>query len=350
MLPTGIKFDSYAAEAGFLRTGRARTGLLLIVAMLVLAPLWSGPYLLGIATQMFITLVAVYGLHVTVGMAGQINIAQSAFVGIGAFAAAKFGSLGLPFWAVIPLSAFCTGAISVLFALPAARVKGFYLALTTLAAQVLFPIVVLGLPQSWFGGLVGMPVAPLNVFGYSVTSPMQFYFFTLAVVFVATYTTFNLHRSRFGRALMAVRDNDVAAEVMGIPVLRFKIMAFFTGSLFAGVAGACTAWFLQYVTIESFTLFASVWYLGMLIVGGAHSPVGAVLGVLFITIFQEGLHEVATAVMRGQSHAVGGTIFAATNIVLGACILVALIFEPRDLAHRWSVLRTGLQLWPFPRQ
>lgn len=350
MLPTGIRFDTYGGEAGLLQTGRARIGVALLIAGLFILPLFSGPYLLGIGTQMFISLIAVYGLYVTVGMAGQINIAQSAFVGIGAFATAKLSSMGLPFWAVIPLSAVITGLTSVLFALPAARVKGFYLALTTLAAQVLFPIVILGLPQDWLGGLVGLPVEPLTLFGYSIASPMRLYYFVLAITLLASYAAFNLHRSRLGRALQAVRDNDVAAEVMGIPVLRYKITAFFAGSIFAGVAGSCTAWFLQYVTIESFTLFASVWYLGMLIVGGAHSPIGAILGVLFITVFQEGLHEVATMVMRGQSHAIGGTIFAATNIVLGACILLALIFEPRGLAHRWSVLRTAFQLWPFPRQ
>ncbi len=350
MLPTGIQFSSYAAEAGILKTGRARVGIGVLVLLLLAVPLASGPYLLGIGAQMFITLIAVYGLHVTVGMAGQINIAQSAFVGVGAFAAAKLGSYGLPFWVVLPLSAVITGLVSVLFALPAARVKGFYLALTTLAAQVLFPIVVLGLPQDWLGGLVGLPVEPLRIAGYDMGSPVSFYYFTLALVLAASYAAYNLHRSRLGRALMAVRDNDVAAEVMGIPVLRYKITAFFAGSLFAGVAGACTAWFLQFVTIESFTLFASIWYLGMLIVGGLHSPVGAILGVVFITVLQEGLHEAATVVMRSQSHAVGGAVFATTNIVLGACILLALIFEPRGLAHRWSVLRTAFQLWPFPRQ
>lgn len=350
MLPTGIKFSSYSGEAALLKTGRAKLGVALLLVGLVAMPFASGPYLIGIMTQMFITLMAVYGLHVTVGMAGQINIAQSAFVGIGAFAAAKAASAGLPFWVVIPLSALVTGLVGVLFALPAARVKGFYLALTTLAAQVLFPIVVLGLPQSWLGGLVGMPVPPLNIGGLAITTPNQMYFFNLALIVVGTYAMFNLHRSRFGRALKSVRDNDVAAEVMGIPVLRYKILAFFAGSLFAGVAGACTAWFLQYVTIEGFTLFASVWYLGMLIVGGVHSPIGAILGTVFVTIIQEGLHELATSLMRGNSHAAGGTIFAATNIVLGACILLALIFEPRGLAHRWSVLRTEFQLWPFPRQ
>lgn len=195
-----------------------------------------------------------------------------------------------------------------------------------------------------------MPVPPLAIGDYKITTPNQTYYFNLVLIILGTYAVFNLHRSRFGRALKAVRDNDVAAEVMGIPVLNYKIIAFFSGSLFAGVAGACTAWFLQYVTIEGFTLFASVWYLGMLIVGGVHSPIGAILGTIFVTLVQEGLHELATTVMRGNSHAAGGTIFAATNIVLGACILLALIFEPRGLAHRWSVLRTEFQLWPFPRQ
>jgi branched-chain amino acid transport system permease protein len=346
MLPTGIHFRTYSAEAALLKTPRAKVAVALIVVVLALVPLITGDYLRGVATQMFITLVAVLGLHVTVGMAGQINIAQSAFVGVGAFAAAKLSGYGLPFFVVIPLAALITGLVSILFALPAARVKGFYLALTTLAAQVLFPIVILGLPGDWLGGLVGMSVEPLTVAGISISSPLNFYYFTFAIALVMTIAAFNLHRSRFGRAMKAVRDNDIAAEVMGVDVLRTKVLAFFTGSLFAGVAGACTAWFLQFVTAESFTLWASVWYLGMLIVGGLANPIGAILGVLFITGLQEGLHEVATVVMQGRRE-MGGAIFAATNVVLGACILLALIFEPRGLTHRWMVLKNNIQFWPF---
>jgi branched-chain amino acid transport system permease protein len=349
MLPTGICFETYAGAARVLKTVRSRVAVALLVIALLAVPLVSGAYVLGVAAQGFIALIAVLGLHVTVGMAGQINIAQSAFVGVGAFATAKLSGYGLPFWAVIPLAALITGLVSVVFALPAARVKGFYLALTTLAAQVLFPIVILGLPTEWLGGIVGMPVEPLVVGGIVISSPRAFYYFTFAFVLIATCAAFNLHRSGFGRALKAVRDNDVAAQVMGIDVLRTKISAFFVGSLFAGVAGACTAWFLQFVTIESFTLFASVWYLGMLIVGGAQSPIGAILGVLFITVFQEGLHEIGTEIMRNANEA-GGAIFAATNVALGASILLVLIFEPRGLAHRWSVLTTTFQLWPFPHR
>ena len=239
--------------------------------------------------------------------------------------------------------------VSVLFALPAARVKGFYLALTTLAAQVMFPIVVFALPEDWFGGLVGMAVEPIRIGDISISTPKDFYFFTLVLVLVLSVCAFNLGRSRFGRALIAVRDNDIVAEVLGVPVLRTKVMAFFAGSLFAGVAGGCTAYFLQFVTVESFTFFASIWYLGMLIVGGAQSPLGAILGVVFITTVQEGLHEIANVLMQHGAAGGGGILFALTSLALGACILLALIFEPRGLAHRWAVLRTTYQLWPFPR-
>lgn len=350
MLPTGVLFETYAGEARVLKTGRARVSVVMLVLGLLVVPRFLDAYVLGIATQMFITLIAVYGLHVTVGMAGQINIAQSAFVGVGAFATARMSELGLPFWAVIPLAALVTGLVSVVFALPAARVKGFYLALTTFAAQLLFPIVILGLPASWLGGLVGLPVEPLTIAGQAMNKPIHLYYLTLVLALLASVAVFNLHRSRFGRALKAVRDNDVAAEVMGIDVLRYKIMAFFVGSMFAGVAGACMAWVLQFVTVESFTLFTSVWYLGMLIVGGIFSPVGAILGVVFITLVQEGLHEIGGAILRSGAQEAGGTIFAATNVALGACILIALIFEPRGLAHRWDVMKSAFQLWPFPHR
>lgn len=349
MLPTGIHFETYAAEARILKTTRSRLWAAALAAALMAAPLVVGTYLLGVLTDMLITLIAVYGLYVTVGMAGQINIAQSAFVGVGAFSAAKLSGYGISFLLVIPLAALITGVVSTVFAVAAARLKGFYLALTTLAAQVMFPVVVLALPEDWLGGLVGMAVEPARLAGMTLGSPTQFYYLVLVVAGVASVAAFNLQRSRVGRAMMAVRDNDIAAEVMGIPVVRIKLTAFFAGSLFAGVAGACTAYFLQFVTVSGFTLFASIWYLGMLIVGGIHSPLGAILGVVFITVLQEGLHGLANAMMQSGSGS-AGTLFALTSIALGACILVALIFEPRGLAHRWVVLRTAFQLWPFPRR
>lgn len=348
MLPTGLHSLRYADDARILKTTRSRLWGLALLAGLGATPFLAGAYLTGVMTEMFITLIAVLGLYVTLGMAGQINVAQSAFVGIGAFTAAKLSGYGLPFLLIVPIAGLVTASISVLFAWPAARLKGFYLALTTLAAQVVFPIVVLALPTDWLGGLVGMAVEPLEIAGIRMGTPVHLYFVTLALAALSVVAAFNLGRSRMGRAMMAVRDNDIAAEVVGIPVFRIKLLAFFAGSLFAGVAGACMAYFLQFVTVSSFSLFASVWYLGMLIVGGLGSPLGAILGVAFITLVQESLHGVANVLVRAGVGS-GGALFALTSMALGTCILLTLIFEPRGLAHRWAVLRTGFQLWPFPR-
>ena len=348
MLPTGLHSLRYAHDARILKTFRSRVWSLILLGALASAPFVLGSYVTGVMTEMFITLIAVLGLYVTVGMTGQINVAQSAFVGVGAFTAAKLSGYGVPFLLIVPIAALVTASISILFAWPAARLKGFYLALTTLAAQVVFPIVVLGLPTDWLGGLVGMPVEPLTIAGVSMGTPVHLYFIALAFTLLATIAAFNLGRSRMGRAMMAVRDNDIAAEVVGIPVFRIKLLAFFAGTFFAGVAGACMAYFLQFVTVSSFSLFTSVWYLGMLIVGGLGSPLGAILGVAFITVVQESLHGVANVLVRAGIGS-GGALFALTSMALGTCILLSLIFEPRGLAHRWAVLRTGLQLWPFPR-
>lgn len=349
MRPTGIWFERYTDESRVLETRRAQLWLLALCAGLLALPALSGNWLLGEMTNFYITLVAVYGLYVTVGMAGQINIAQSAFVGVGAFTAAKLSSLNVPFVLVIPAAALMTGAVSVLFALPAARVKGFYLALTTLAAQVMFPIVIFALPISWLGGLVGMPVMPPAILGYSIGTPAGLYYLGLGCAALAVWTAYNLPRSRIGRAFRAVHDNDSAAGVMGIPVTKVKIQAFFAGALYAGVAGAVLAYMLQFVTVSSFTLFASVWYLGMLIVGGLHSPLGPILGVAFVTLVQEGLHTGANAVLQSGAGIGGGAVFALSSVVLGFFVLCALIFEPRGLAHVWHTAMTAFRLWPFPR-
>lgn len=348
MRPTGIWYDRYAREAQVLETRRSRLYGLALIAGLAVLPLIAGPWLLGEFTFLFITLIAVYGLYVTVGMAGQINIAQSAFVGVGAFTVAKLSMMNVPFWLALPAAALVTGLISVLFALPAVRVRGFYLALTTLAAQVMFPIIIMALPMGWLGGLVGMPVMPPVLFGLNLGTSTGLYYLALVLVLLATRAAFNLPRSRFGRALRAIHDNDTAAGVMGIPVGRLKIAAFFAGALFAGLAGGMMAYALQFVTAVNFTLFTSIWYLGMLIVGGMHSPLGAVLGVAFITLLQESLHTIGNMVLQAGGIG-GGQIFALNSVVLATCILLALIFEPRGLAHVWHTIMTAFRLWPFPR-
>ena len=145
----------------------------------------------------------------------------------------------------------------------------------------MFPIIVLALPSDWLGGTSGMAVEPIEIGGRMLSTPLDMYYFTLAGVLICSVGAFNLQRSRFGRALCAVRDNELAAEVTGVNVSYYKVMAFFAGSLFAGVAGGFFAYYIRYVTTENFNLLLSIWYLGMLIVGGLSSPLGAILGTVF---------------------------------------------------------------------
>jgi branched-chain amino acid transport system permease protein len=348
MLPTGVRFGTYATEGRYIHTRLQALWFVAFLLALGILPHVVGLYVTGVLTVMFITLMAVYGLQVTVGMAGQINVAQSAFMGIGAYAAAKLSSLDVPFWLAIPAAGVVAAVLSIFFALPAIRVKGFYLALTTLAAQVMFPIIVIALPADWLGGTSGIAVEPIRVAGLELSSPLDMYYFTLAGVILCSIGAFNLQRSRFGRALLTVRDNELAAEVTGVDVSYYKVMSFFAGSLFAGVGGAFFAYYIRYVTTENFNLLLSIWYLGMLIVGGLASPLGAILGTVFITAVQEVFHAFGGALLTAFPNLGGGLVFATSNVILGICILLALIFEPRGLAHRWGVLKAAYRIWPFP--
>ena len=257
LLPTGVRFENFATEGRYIHTWPQATWLAALLLALVLVPHAVSLYVTGVLTVMFITLMAVYGLQVTVGMAGQINVAQSAFMGVGAYAAARL-SENVPFWLAIPAGGLAAALVSIVFALPAIRVKGFYLALTTLAAQVMFPIIVLALPSDWLGGTSGMAVEPIEIGGRMLSTPLDMYYFTLAGVLICSVGAFNLQRTRFGRALCAVRDNELAAEVTGVNVSYYKVMAFFAGSLFAGVAGGFFAYYIRYVTTENFNLLLSI--------------------------------------------------------------------------------------------
>jgi len=348
LLPTGIRFANYAVEARYIHTRPQALWFAAFLVGLAFLPQILSLYVTGVLTSMFIILIAVYGLQITVGTAGQINVAQSAFMGVGAFAAAKLSTFEIPFWIAVPIAGLASATIAILFALPAIRVKGFYLALTTLAAQVIFPIIVIALPSDWLGGTSGIAVAPISVAGHTLTSPADFYYFTLVGVVICSAFAFNLQRSRFGRALRALRDNDLAAEVTGINVSYYKIMSFFAGSLFAGIAGGFFAYYIRYVTTENFNLLLSIWYLGMLIVGGLGSPLGAILGTIFVTFVEEIFRGGGEALLNAFPQLGGGLVFAGSNVMLGLCILLALIYEPRGLAHRWNMFKAAYRIWPFP--
>ena len=350
MLPSGVHFSGHAQELRLFRTVPQRVAMLLLLVALAIFPFVAGTYLIGLAITAAITMIAVAGLQITVGMAGLLNLGQSAFVGVGAFtAAALYANYGVPMIPAIALAGLASGIVSLLFSLPAIRIKGLYLALTTIAAQVVFPIVVLRLPSNWFGGAGGIGIDRVAMFNIPVETPAAFYSLTVVVTVVMMCIAFNLQRSHVGLVFRSIRDNDIASSVLGVQLGRYKMMAFFAGAVFAGVSGGMYAFYIRYVTTDQFTIWLSIWYLGMLIVGGMSGPLGAIFGTIAVTVLQELIHWGGNRMMGAMPQVSGGVIFSVTNVVLGLAIIYMLIREPRGLNHRWSVLKSSYRIWPYPR-
>jgi len=323
--------------------------LAVLATALVFYPLIASSAWVRFATISGITIIAVLGLQILLGLAGQVSVGQSAFMGIGAyFSAIAAAKLNLPF--PIPIFVGASGAaiVGILFGLPAARIKGFYLALTTLAVQFVFQFSVVRLPEKWFGGSAGITVAPPLIFGTTINTPTGFYFMTLPFTVLAVLAALFILRSRVGRAFISVRDNDLAAEVTGINVTYYKIVAFGLASFFAGVAGGLLAYENRLAHFEQFSLFESIWFMGMLIVGGVGSILGAVLGAISLRLIQELLTLIGPFLAQMLPGDRIDIAYPMVNVVLGALIILFLVYQPRGLAHVYRQGERYVRLWPFP--
>ena len=341
--------ETYSNDMALIRTRWQWLALVLLLTALVCYPLVVSSGWIRFATITGITIISVLGLQILVGLTGQVSVGQSAFMGIGAyFAAIAAMKFHLPF--PVPLLVGAAGAaiVGVMFGLPAARIKGFYLALTTLAAQFVFQFTIVRLPESWFGGSAGISVAPPVIFGMQINTTTGFYFMTLPFTILAVFAACFIMRSRVGRAFISVRDNDLAAEVTGINVSYYKVTAFGMASFFAGLAGGLLAYENKLAHFEQFTLFESIWYLGMLIVGGMGSILGAVLGAVSLRLVQEVLSLVSPQLAELFPGARYDIAFPMINVVLGVLIIMFLIYQPRGLAHLYRRGERYARVWPFP--
>lgn len=349
MDPAGVFAVRYGQDRALIRTRKQWIALAIFLAALALYPMLVGPRLVAVANIMLISAVVVVGLQICTGYAGQVNLGQAAFMGVGAYTAALLAErLGLSFLLVIPLSGLSAAAFGFVFGLSAARIKGFYLALTTIAAQFVFHFAILNLPSSWFGGSNGATVPAATLFGYRIASDISLYYLCLIVTVIMVCGAFGIVRSRFGRAFVAVRDDDIAAGIMGINVVATKATAFLVGAFYAGVGGALWAYLLRFVAVDQFTLFNSVFFIAMIIVGGMGSITGALIGVLVIRGIQELITTLGPEVAASMPFLGGDIVFATMNVFLGGVIALFLIVEPKGLMHRWNILKAGYRLWPFP--
>lgn len=349
MDPAGVFATDFRKDQALIRTRWQWLSLFVFLLALLILPALLGPRAVAICIVMFITAIVVLGLQINTGYAGQINLGQAAFMGVGAYTAGVLSSkYAVPFFIAIPLAGVSAAAFGFVFGLSAARIKGFYLALTTIAAQFLFHFFVLSLPSNFLGGSSGITVSTPTLLGYRLSSDSHIYYLCFAVVALMTWGAYGIARSRHGRAFIAVRDDDVASGMMGINVARTKALAFLVGAFYAGIGGALWAYYVRYVAVDQFTLIHSVWFIAMIIVGGMGSVTGALIGVVVITLVQEGIVSLGPIVAEALPFLGGEISFAAMNIFLGAIIAAFLILEPRGLMHRWNIIKRHYRLWPFP--
>jgi branched-chain amino acid transport system permease protein len=345
-LPTGIRSYSYSQDMAVFRTRTHWVWLAVLLAFLFTGPLYWSNYWLGVVNLIGITVIAATGLNILTGYCGQLSIGHAGFIAVGAYTSAIMTNrFELPFLVGLISAGGIAGLVGMVFGIPSLRVKGFYLAISTIAAQFII-IWVINHWTSLTGGFVGISVPPASIGGISLVSQASQFYLIMIVVIIVVFLTNNLARSRVGRAFVAIRDNDLAAQVMGINLFRYKLLAFFLGCFLAGIAGSLLAHWTGFMNAENFTMTDSILYIGMIIIGGLGTTIGPILGVLFIRLAQQGitflspLLEDTFAMPAGFTTGLGPMVF-------GLAIVLFLILEPRGLAHRWALIRASYRLWPF---
>jgi branched-chain amino acid transport system permease protein len=340
--------ESYASDEALFRTPAVRAGMALLAVAALIFPFVAGDYLLYLANLMGILALGALGLNILIGFTGQISLGHAAFMGVGAYTAAILATrTGLPFWATIPLGGAMACAAGMVVGVPSLRIKGLYLAIATLSAQVIFEWIF----NSWnsvTGGIRGINVAPARLLGVSIDTDLKVYFLIQAVTVAHFLAASNLMRTRWGRAFVAVRDRDVAAEIVGVNLFRTKILSFMVSSYYAGVAGGLWVYFMKVVTPENFPLSLSIQFLAIVIVGGLGSIKGTVFGTVFMTLVPE-LLKAGTGLARAVWPQAQSYLFPLRDVVFGLLIVVFLVFEPHGLAEMWNRTKRFFALWPFKK-
>jgi branched-chain amino acid transport system permease protein len=341
---TGVFHESHRSEEQLWDSPAARRSIAVFVIALLALPFYGGDYVLAMACIVGIHIIATLGLNITTGSTGQISLAHAAFLGVGCYTVAWLAKLGVPFYFALPLGGLLAAAIGILVGLPSLRVKGIYLAIATLAAHFILTFIF----REWeavTGGVPGTSIPRARLFGFEFIGDHRNFYLIYACVLIAALATRNLQRSYIGRAFIAVRDRDISAEILGVSLLRTKLLAFALGAFYAGVAGGLLGYFYGNITPEYFTFTLSIYYLAAIIVGGA-TVLGSILGAAFMTFVPELLRLVAHGLAE-WAPGVAGLLLPMGQVVFGLLIIVFLIFEPHGLSAIWTRVRRAFHLWPF---
>jgi branched-chain amino acid transport system permease protein len=365
-LPCGLYHESYQAEQKWWRTPLIKGKMILMAVVLLIFPLVVDPQWISVAYTISYYVLAALGVQLLIGFCGQITLGHAAFVAVGGYCSAmmvlfvpwpKFiVDAGLAYPISVVCAGFAAGLWSVLFGLPSARVKGFYLIMTTMAAQWITVPLVITQYVSQLGGrgqAFSLPPGTITIGPWEIDSDVKIYYWSIFLVAICLLAMGNLLRSKIGRAWIAIRDNDIAAETMGVNIVAYKLIAFFVAGFFAGIAGAFYISSLSFVSPEHYEWFYSLLWVGIILIGGVGSIQGLVFGSAFVVMVFK-LLEMAVMwssdILMVHYPNLG---WMTTKIIFfkesafGLAIIFFLIYEPNGLGYRYWQLKNYFNLWPF---
>jgi branched-chain amino acid transport system permease protein len=371
--PCGDYHWNYAQDQGWWQTRFLRVKMLLLLAITFIGlPLILSEYWISVAIMVGYTAMGALGVQLLIGYTGLITLGHTAFLAVGAYASTllvlqfPWPQIILDWGLAYPISIVAAGIIagiwSVLFGLPCAKVKGFYLILTTMAAHFITLDLVITQYVSRIGGrghAFSLPPGTIKIGPWVIDSDIKVYYVMAVLLVLMVIILANLLRSRVGRAWVAIRDNDIAAEALGINIVWYKLLAFFTAGFMAGIAGAFWVSNTAALSPEHFPWGWSLWLVGVILIGGVGSIHGAIFGSLFMVVVME-LLQIGVIALPDIEVAVRIFEFFGSNpmqlalnlayikdAVFGLAICGFLIYEPNGLAYRWWQIKNYFNLWPF---
>jgi len=347
----GVLKTSYEADMAFYPLPIARwTVAALAVLFFVVIPLTLHEYYLSVANLVWIAVIGAVGLNILVGYTGQVSIGHGAFMSVGAYTAANLAMrLDSPWPVNLLAGGLMAALVGAVVGIPSLRIKGLYLAIATLAGQVIIEWTINHVTFISGGVQASIEVPRPRLGPMVLASQRAMYYFLLVFVVLAVVGSMNLVRSRVGRAFIAIRDQDIAAEIIGIDIFRYKLLAFAISSFYAGVTGVLYTYFLGIANYEQFQIGVSIDYLAMIIIGGLGSILGSIFGAIFVTLLP--------IVIRIAMEAFGGVFFDPQTVLnlipnlrlmlFGVLIIFFLIVEPDGLNRLWRNIRNYFRIWPF---
>ena len=346
------KRTSYFEDTTLLKNRSVKGWSLVCLLLFVSVPFILAEYQVFIANLVLVNVIIVLGLNVLIGNTGQISLGHGGFVAIGAYMTVILDDLWLPFLPSLVLAGFVAAVFGFILGIPALKLKGPYLAVATLGFGLAITTIIGRMP--FFGGHMGIMPPQLKVLGMELTTNSHFYYLCLSIALVMGVFARLLIKSRIGRAFSAIRDSDIAAAALGVNVVRYKTMSFAFSAFYAGVGGGIWAYALGFISPGNFTPVLSILLLSMVVVGGAGTITGSVLGAIVITLLNLQGEKIQELPLIGPFFEwVSANIMSLSGlpninfVFMGLTIILIILFEPLGLFGVWLRIKVYFKTWPF---